>query len=97
MKGFAVFVLFGLTACGRQADQKARQLPANPVAITGLVAAHSTMPRKGRGSMHLIAIPTDKAQLDRMLAMGYTIHNDHMHPPGVKQCPFDKEGGSVIQ
>jgi hypothetical protein len=32
-----------------------------------------------------------------MLAMGYTVHDDHMHPPGVKECPLDKEGGSVVQ
>jgi hypothetical protein len=45
----------------------------------------------------MIPIPKDKAQLDRMLAMGYTVHEDHMHPPGVKECAFDKGAGSVIQ
>jgi hypothetical protein len=47
--------------------------------------------------MHLIPIPKDKAQLDRLLAMGYTIHENHMHPPGVKECPFDKNGGGVVE
>jgi hypothetical protein len=47
--------------------------------------------------MKLIPIPTDKAQLKRLLAAGYTIHKDHMHPPGVKSCPFDKSGGGVVE
>jgi hypothetical protein len=29
--------------------------------------------------------------------MGYTVHNDHMHPPGVRECPLDKAGASVVQ
>jgi hypothetical protein len=44
----------------------------------------------------MIPVPTDKAQLERMLAMGYTVHEDHMHAPGVKECPFNM-GGSVVQ
>lgn len=44
----------------------------------------------------MIPVPADKAQLERMLAMGYTVHEDHMHAPGVKECPFNM-GGSVVQ
>ena len=44
----------------------------------------------------MIPVPTDKAQLERVLAMGYTVHEDHMHAPGVKECPFNM-GGSVVQ
>jgi hypothetical protein len=45
----------------------------------------------------MIPVPKEQAQLQRMLAMGYTVHEDHMHPPGVKECAFDKAGGSVVQ
>lgn len=55
------------------------------------------MPGKGGAEMKLMPIPKDKAQLIRLLSMGYTIHEQHMHPPGVKSCPFDKQGGSVIE
>lgn len=91
MKRFAILLIFGLCACGRQADQKT-QPPAKPVAVATAVAAQpmTTMSAK-------ISIPKDKAQLNRLLAMGYTVHEDHMHPPGVKECAFDKRGGSVIQ
>jgi len=47
--------------------------------------------------MKLIPIPKDKAQLSRLVSMGYTVHKDHMHPPGVKSCPFDRNGGSLIE
>jgi hypothetical protein len=44
----------------------------------------------------MLVVPKDKSQLQRMLAMGYTVHEDHMHPPGVKECPFNM-GGSIVQ
>jgi hypothetical protein len=57
----------------------------------------SAMPAKVGTEMKLIPIPKDKAQLARLVSMGYTVHENHMHPPGVKSCPFDKKGGSVIE
>ena len=48
------------------------------------------------GEMEMIPVPKDKAQLARMVSMGYTVHENHMHPPGVKSCPLDKAGGSII-
>jgi hypothetical protein len=92
MKCLAIFLLVALAACGRQADPK----PAQAQAAAGMAAAQSMMPGKAGAEMHMIPIPKDKAQLDRLLAMGYTIHQDHMHPPGVKECPFDKNSGSVV-
>jgi len=94
MKGFAILILLVLGACGRQppsADQRATKKGA----IT--MRAAQSMPSAKPAAMHFIAVPKDKAQLDRLLAMGYTVHNDHMHPPGVKECPLDKAGGSVVQ
>ena len=32
--------------------------------------------------------PDDQAQLDRMIVAGYTPHGDHLHPPGVIECPL---------
>jgi hypothetical protein len=55
------------------------------------------IPAKAMAEMHLIPIPKDKAQLNRLLAMGYTVHKDHMHPPGVKECPLDKNSGGVVE
>lgn len=35
----------------------------------------------------LADIPQDKDQLRRLLAVGYTVHMDHLHKPGVTGCP----------
>ena len=96
MKWSAVFLLVGLGGCGEQTDPVANQQTAKPIAPTSMAATQSMVGAK-QAAMHTIAVPKDKAQLDRMLAMGYTVHDDHMHPPGVKECPLDKEGGSVVQ
>lgn len=93
MKRFAILLLFGLAACGKQADPPAQK----QAATTAAPAAQSTMAATPAAMEKMIPVPKDKAQLDRMLAMGYTVHDDHMHPPGVKECAFDKAGGSVIQ
>lgn len=91
MRWLAILLLLALAGCGRQADSKAAQ------PVTRAAAAQSMIAGKSSAEMRLIPIPKDKAQLNRLLAMGYTIHGDHMHPPGVKECPFDKNGGGVVE
>lgn len=97
MKRFVMILLLGLACCGRQADLSGAQAPvAKPIAFPA-TAAQSAMPVKAGAEMKLIPIPKDKAQLARLISMGYTVHNDHMHPPGVKSCPLDKNGASVVE
>ncbi len=94
MRWFAILLLMSVCACDKKADAPARQqtkVAAGNGAATPMVAAQPAAMEK------MIPVPKDKAQLNRMLAMGYTVHEDHMHPPGVKECAFDKAGGSVIQ
>jgi hypothetical protein len=91
-------LLLGLAACGKHtATPEAQQSPAKPVAFPSIAAPQSAMPGKTRAEMKLIPIPKDKTQLAHLISMGYTVHHDHMHPPGVKSCPFDKNGGSLIE
>jgi hypothetical protein len=97
MKRTAILLL-GVAACSRQVDHKSAQQPTSkPLALPTMPAAQSPMPGKAAAEMKLIPIPKDKAQLARLVAMGYTVHQNHMHPPGVKSCPFDKNAGSVIE
>lgn len=35
----------------------------------------------------LMAMPEDEEALKRLQAMGYTVHEDHLHAPGVTSCP----------
>lgn len=97
MKRLAIVIL-GLAACAKQPDHKrAPQIAPKAPALPAMPSAQSPM-RAGKAAteMKLIPIPKDKAQLARLVAMGYTIHQNHMHPPGVKSCPFDKKAGSLI-
>jgi hypothetical protein len=43
----------------------------------------------------LIPMPADKAELDRLILAGYTPHADHLHAPGVNECPLTK-GSDVV-
>lgn len=71
-----------LAACGQreQEQQAAAQPAAKAPAIPGMAAGQSK-------AALLLDIPADKAELKRLLAMGYTIHEDHLHAPGVTSCP----------
>ncbi|MEO5971978.1 MAG: hypothetical protein ABIP91_01240 [Sphingomicrobium sp.] len=33
------------------------------------------------------SVPTDPVALRKLQAMGYTVHDDHLHAPGVAACP----------
>lgn len=96
MRWFAILLLFGFAACHKQAEPAPDPQTARAAQPASLDAAQSMTSSKA-AAMHSIPVPKDKAQLDRMLAMGYTVHEDHMHPPGVKECPLDKAGSSVVQ
>ena len=91
MKPLPLLLLLGLLACGKGAAPPDREQAAGPSApVAAIAATPAAMDR-------MIPVPKEEAQLNRMLAMGYTVHDDHMHPPGVKECAFDKAGGSVVQ
>jgi hypothetical protein len=97
MKRLAVLFLLGIAACGKQADRESRQPPARSAAVAVPMAPQSAVAGKPAPTKAaMIGVPEDKAQLKRLLAMGYTVHEDHLHPPGVKECPFSM-GGSVVQ
>lgn len=91
MKLLPILVVLGLAACGKEADQEAQQPPTQPAAVTPVTGGKPAMAQAA-----MIPVPTDKAQLGRMLTMGYTVHEEHLHSPGVNECPFNM-GGSVVQ
>lgn len=77
-------LLILLTACSdeRQSEaEPAAAAPPPPVAATP-AAQPAAMQSEG-----LAELPTDPEQLKRMVAMGYTVHEDHLHKPGVASCP----------
>lgn len=97
MRRLAVLLLLGAGACSRQADREAAQPPPATAVATAPMAPQSTVAGKPAPTKAaMMEVPKDKARLERLLAMGYTVHDDHLHPPGVKECPFNM-GGSVVQ
>ena len=44
----------------------------------------------------VVAMPKDQAELDRMILAGYTPHGEHLHPPGVKECPLAQGSEAVM-
>lgn len=92
MRRIAILLVLGMPACGQQpSDQATRQQPTAAMAPQSKMAAASAAAKAS-----VLPIPEDKQQLQRLLAMGYVVHEDHLHPPGMKECPFSM-GGSVVQ
>ena len=71
-----LIVLLALGACSQEpAANRAENAPAAaPMAAPVEQAA-------------LISVPKDPAQLKKLEGMGYTVHEDHLHAPGVSTCP----------
>ncbi len=89
MKRLLLLIALGASACDRAPPDKAAvPAPAAPDAIL------STQTPKSRAPA-VIPKPADQAQLDRMILAGYTPHADHLHPPGVNECPLTK-GTDVV-
>ena len=74
-----VVLFLALAACSQQRHEQASQQKLAP--------PRAIMPAKVSKAALMIPIPKDQAQLKRLLAMGYTVHEDHLHAPGVTSCP----------
>jgi PBP1b-binding outer membrane lipoprotein LpoB len=81
-----------LTGCAQErepapakAETQAQVIPPAPVQPQP-VLPQPGQPQAGQSSA-LMAIPEDPQAVKKLEAMGYTIHMDHLHAPGVTVCP----------
>ena len=90
MKRLLLLLAIGAAACERETpDSAAVPVPGPPDAmLPGEVPA--------RQSASVVPKPKDQAQLDRMILAGYTPHAEHLHPPGVNECPLTKGSEAVM-
>ena len=90
MKRLVLACVLGLAACGRETSEDAAAPPPT--------AADATLPgtASAQQSGGVVPKPQDQAQLDRMILAGYTPHGEHLHPPGVNQCPLSKGSEAVM-
>lgn len=81
-------ILLVMTACAQERRNEADRADAAASAAAPAVPAQAPIPAASpMTSEAMMDVPADRAQLDRLLAMGYTVHEDHMHKPGVAACP----------
>lgn len=92
MRGLMALLALGLAACG---EEQAGDGDATPIltAPSGPQSSVAGTPAPTKAS--LLAVPDDQAELQRMIDLGYTVHDEHLHPPGAKECPL--MGGDMVQ
>lgn len=90
MKRLSLLIAIGMTACDQAQQERA--------AVPSPAAPDATLPARAPTSQPaaVVPVPDDKAQLDRMILAGYTPHADHLHPPGVNECPLTKGTEAVM-
>lgn len=89
MKRLLFMAALSAAACDREAQkQEAAVPPAAPSALP-FDEPRSKLP-------DLVPRPRDQAQLDRLILAGYTPHSDHLHAPGVNECPLTKGSDAVM-
>ena len=88
MKWCPLVAILCLAGCGREApENQTAAMPVNGAAVG--TEAPASAPQ-------LIPRPKDQAQLDRLILAGYTPHADHLHAPGVDECPMSKGSDAVM-
>ena len=90
MKRILLLLALGFGACEREADD-----PPAPSATAATNAADIVQTRSSKPPS-VVPKPQDQAQLDRMILAGYTPHADHLHAPGVNECPLTKGTEAVM-
>ena len=83
MRFNAGVLALSLAACADREPEEQAPVPAAAAAAEVPAVAEATPAQ----AAPLMAIPDDPAALKRLQDMGYTIHDDHLHAPGVTACP----------
>lgn len=89
MRPFVLLLLLAAGACDRGAEQRTAA-PA-PSATDVAISQNASVSKPPA----LVPMPKDRAEIDRMILAGYTPHADHLHAPGVKECPL-AEGSEAV-
>ena len=82
-----VVLLIGAAGCERESQES----PAPAAPAENVLASPGPVSKPPQ----LIPLPKDRAEVDRLILAGYTPHADHMHAPGVNECPLSK-GSDVV-
>ena len=89
MRQILIAMALMVGGCDRQTQPAAEAPPAGGAEIIATNGAQSKIPA-------VVPLPTDQAEIDRMILAGYTPHADHLHSPGVNECPLSKGNDAVM-
>ena len=90
MKRMLVLGALVAAACDRQPQQSAT--PPAPVTANEILASQSPTSKPPE----VVPLPKEQAELDRMILAGFTPHGNHLHPPGMKECPLAQGSDAVM-
>ena len=90
MRKLVMLIALGACACDRRLGEGAVD-PA-PAAPDASLSTQAPVSKRAA----VVPRPKEQAQLDRMILAGYTPHMDHLHPPGVNECPLTKGTEAVM-
>ena len=90
MKGLLLLLALGAAACDRAADNRSAANRPTPSGSAPTMQAPASKPAP------VVPKPEDPAQLDRMILAGFVPHADHLHAPGVNECPLTKGSEAVM-
>jgi hypothetical protein len=90
MRHLLLLIALGTCACDRATEERTSATkPSVPLEAVATPAQQSKAPL-------VLPRPKDQKELDRLILAGYTPHGNHLHPPGVKNCPLAKEGNEAV-
>ena len=90
MRHLLLLIALGSFACNRAPEERASApKPAESLQTVSAPAQQSKAPL-------VLPMPKDQNELDRLVLAGYTPHGEHLHPPGVKNCPLASEGNEAV-
>ncbi len=97
MRQLAILLALTLLGCGKDAAPPTQPQQSQTRSSASVPAPQRSQPAgKMAATKAMLEVPEDKGELQRLIALGYTVHDNHLHPPGVKECPFNM-GGSMVQ
>lgn len=84
--------MIALVVCA--CDQESKGSTAVPSPVPEAASAKQSTPTSK--APLVLPLPKDQKELDRLILAGYTPHGNHLHPPGVLECPLAKDKEAVM-
>ena len=86
--------MIALLVCACDRETKGSTAAPPPTAVPEAASAKQSTPTSK--APLVLPLPKDQKELDRLILAGYTPHGNHLHPPGVLECPLAKDKEAVM-